>query len=240
MAKIRQQSRYNRSRRGQGCLHIAMLAGLAILVVWILTWDLADTFAIRWLTDQQDAPVNNEKSGEALQIKKYTEGTFAVSLDDDCPRWISAHPMALASEDSVIFSYEDAYGYYQCVIPQTQRSIWTEYTRQAKAWRAQCDSIYIIYGRARNESSIYTVNLCVSDHPLGIAYILPDTLTSFPLIHYAVSIDSAERWSGLDFFNDILADQDEQIIESRIERMKWSMNPQYFEERLSANKALKE
>ncbi|HMQ47014.1 MAG TPA: DNA/RNA non-specific endonuclease [Saprospiraceae bacterium] len=54
----------------------------------------------------------------------------------------------------------------------------------------------------------------------GIGVIMPNQAIEYPIAYYAVSIDSVEKVTGLDFFSG-LADVDENPLEAKIEKEAW-------------------
>ena len=55
----------------------------------------------------------------------------------------------------------------------------------------------------------------------AIGFIMPNADCEFPVMHYAVSIDSVEAVSGIDFFPDLPADE-EKLLESKFDAAKWT------------------
>jgi len=122
--------------------------------------------------------------------------------------------------------------YYSNMSPQTpsfNRGIWKKLEEKIRTWAIENNSIYIVTGPVLtpglktigpNNVSVpkyyYKVILDYSNPEIkGIGFILPNEASSKPLQTYAVTIDSVEIFTGIDFYPSLPFNQ-EQFIESNI------------------------
>lgn len=109
-------------------------------------------------------------------------------------------------------------------IPAFNRGIWKRLESEVRNWAMEKDSIYVITGPVlasidsfigENQVGIpqyyYKVLLDLSppDHSL-IAFLLPNSDSSDPLMYFAISVDSLERVTGYDFF---AAAPDQEVVD---------------------------
>lgn len=128
--------------------------------------------------------------------------------------------------------------FYSNVSPQEpgfNRGIWKRCEDLVRSWALENKVLYIATGPlltqglttiGRNKVSVpkyyYKVILDYTDPGIkGIGFILPNQSSKEPLQNYAVSIDSVETITGIDFFPQLPDDQ-ESIIESKINLKAWS------------------
>ena len=128
--------------------------------------------------------------------------------------------------------------YYSNMSPQLpgfNRGIWKRLEELVRQWAVDNQAVYVVTGPVLSEglSTIgsnkvsvplyyYKVLLDYSEPSLkGIAFILPNASSSLPLRSYAVSIDSVEKVTGLDFFPAI-PDPEEQRVEKTLCIDCWS------------------
>ena len=130
--------------------------------------------------------------------------------------------------------------YYSNMSPQDpsfNRGVWKRLEEQVRVWANENEAIYIVTGPVltpglntigANKVSIpkffYKVILDYRE-PLvkGIGFILPNSGSKEGLTTYAVTIDSVEKFTGIDFFPTLPNDQ-EDLIESTINLKSWSWN----------------
>jgi endonuclease G len=110
--------------------------------------------------------------------------------------------------------------------------IWYKLEDLVKVWAAQYDTLYIVAGPAlkqgirgsigKNNVSIpeyfYKVILNYTSNRIeGIGFIMPheEVKSGNPILSYAVSIDSVQKFTGINFFHK-LPDIQEQYMESRL------------------------
>jgi len=119
--------------------------------------------------------------------------------------------------------------YYSNLSPQLpafNRGIWKRLEEQVRTWAIDYDTLYVVTGPVLqmglpkigpNEVSVpgwyYKVILDYSEPGIkGIGFVMPNQGSKLKLQDYAVSIDSVERLTGLDFFP-LLDDLQERPIE---------------------------
>lgn len=128
--------------------------------------------------------------------------------------------------------------YYSNMSPQKpsfNRGIWKQLEELTRDWAVQNKEIYIVTGGVLNDSlsSIgknkvsvpkyyYKVILDYSEPSIkGIGFIMPNESSKEPLQRYAVTIDSVERFTGINFFYQLPEDQ-EKVIESTLSIKSWN------------------
>lgn len=131
------------------------------------------------------------------------------------------------SSNSMVESF-----YYSNMSPQTpsfNRGIWKKLEELVRTWAVENNNVYIVTGPVLtnglqtigpNKVSIpnqyYKVVLDYSEPYIkGIGFILPNIETKEQLQYYAVSIDSVEKLTGIDFFP-LLQDDQEELIEKTL------------------------
>jgi endonuclease G len=130
--------------------------------------------------------------------------------------------------------------YYSNMSPQTpsfNRGIWKNLEELVRTWAVENNNIYITTGPVltnelqtigANKVSVpkyyYKVILDYSEPSIkGIGFILPNAGSKESLPYYAVSIDSVEKLTGIDFFP-LLQDEQEDLIEKTLCIKCWSWN----------------
>ena len=122
--------------------------------------------------------------------------------------------------------------YYSNMSPQLpafNRGIWKRLEEQVRSWAMDYDTLYVVTGPVLtadlskigpNQVSVpryyYKVLLDYSEPDVkGIGFVMPNQGSKLSLQQYAVSIDSVERLTGLDFFYK-LSDDHEGLIEKSV------------------------
>jgi endonuclease G len=122
-------------------------------------------------------------------------------------------------------------------VPSFNRGIWKRLEDIVRVWAVENNSVYIVTGPVlthglptigKNKVSVpmyfYKVILDYTEPGIkGIGFIFPNTGSSELLQNYAVTIDSVERFTAIDFFP-LLPDEQETIIESTLELKLWPWN----------------
>jgi len=128
--------------------------------------------------------------------------------------------------------------YYSNIIPQNRsfnRGIWKKLESLVRTWAEEYDDVYIVTGPILMASHptigihhvavpkyLYKVILDYTKPDIkGIGFIIPNEKTFESLQYYAVTIDSVEKVTGIDFFP-LLPDDQEKVIESSINLNNWS------------------
>ncbi len=128
--------------------------------------------------------------------------------------------------------------YYSNMSPQNpsfNRGIWKKLEELVRTWAIEYNNVYIVTGPVLkgeltsigiNKVSVpkyyYKVILDFSQPSIkGIGFILPNLGSKESLKNYVVTIDSVEKFTGIDFFP-LLEDEQENIIESNLCIECWS------------------
>jgi len=120
-------------------------------------------------------------------------------------------------------------------IPGFNRGIWKRLEDQVRNWAIDNKAVYIVTGGiltkglptiGKNKVAVpqyfYKVILDYSEPDIkGIGFILPNESSKESLQHYAVTIDSVEKVTNIDFFYK-LPDDREKMIESKIDVNQWN------------------
>ena len=121
--------------------------------------------------------------------------------------------------------------------PSFNRGIWKKLEEQVRGWASEYDSLYIMTGGILKFSlgTIGSNNVTIPKYfykiifnntktdKKVIAFILPNEKGTKQLYEYAVTIDSVESITGIDFFP-ALPDSTENPLESKIEINKWTFD----------------
>jgi len=128
--------------------------------------------------------------------------------------------------------------YYSNMSPQVpgfNRGIWKKLEEQVRQWAVENQDIYVVTGPvlSGNLSTIGPDRVSVPkyyykvilDDTLpglkGIGFIMPNASSTMPLQSFAVSIDSVEKVTGINFFP-ALPEQEEQALEKSVCLSCWS------------------
>ncbi len=148
------------------------------------------------------------------------------------------------SEDAILETF-----YMSNISPQVgnfNSGIWRELEENVRDWAKQSRHLYIVTGpvlsrniRERiggNEVSVpdefYKVILDYTEPELkAIGFIIPNQLSVDPLIDFAVSVDEVEEITGLDFFPNLLG-ENEEILESDLRLELWSLDEDKYTRRV--------
>lgn len=114
--------------------------------------------------------------------------------------------------------------------PSFNRGIWKNLEEQVRDWAAESRKMFVVTGplledglgtigpnRVSVPRAYYKALLFIdSQHRArAIGFVLPNEASSDPLSHFAISVDSLERLSGIDFFPE-LRDATERSLESNL------------------------
>jgi endonuclease G, mitochondrial len=131
--------------------------------------------------------------------------------------------------------------FYSNMSPQLSgfnRGVWKRLEELVRYWALDYDSLFIATGPVLEENlpSIgphhvsvphyyYKAILRLGEQPEAIAFILPNQSSSETLQTFAVSVDSLESLTGIDFFS-ALPDELEETLESKVEVDGWGWKRQ--------------
>jgi len=127
------------------------------------------------------------------------------------------------------------------------RGIWRELEENVREWAKQKEELFVLSGPVMTEPPLDEIgrnqlkvpadyfkvllDLREPDYQ-GIAFVIPNQLSREPLHRYALTIDSAEALTGLDFFPDLMEDELEKELEATYERSAWPTDERRFRRRL--------
>lgn len=133
-------------------------------------------------------------------------------------------------------------------VRQFNNGIWKELEENIRDWTYQSERFYIVTGpilekpiksigkknKVTVPSAFYKV-LLDYEHPdrKAIAFIIPHEVSERRLEEYMVTIDEVERITGLDFFNGMINDDEEEKLESTIDQSKWNVSDKRYQLRIS-------
>lgn len=122
-------------------------------------------------------------------------------------------------------------------VPSFNRGVWKKLEEKVRDWAVEFDSVKVYVGPLFKDNIkkigpdsvtvpgyYYKTILMFKDATYnGIGFIFPNKKVSDPIANYAVSIDSVEHFSNLDFY-DYLPDKEENSVESKFDLMVWKLN----------------
>lgn len=129
--------------------------------------------------------------------------------------------------------------YMSNICPQVHglnAGLWNKLENRVRTWARRDSAVVVVCGPIvpDNHSTIGNANVAVPQYfykivaspygksPRGIAFIMPNEDIDEPLYHYAVSIDSVERATGIDFLYN-LPDSLETFVEQNIDLTVWQL-----------------
>ena len=249
MARFRHHSVHRKRQKGCSGVYLLLLLLLLVATVWIFTFDLANSSLFDWMrTAGYQVPENRTKLYMQEDIhfaSNMSDEILWISYPLDAERkddWLATYhkPLTEVNEDSVQLFYSEQLGKpFSFSISNAETPVWNEFVKQAADWTSTCDSLFIILGRTDTDRKwLYTANFCLSEQPKTIAYLLNQNPSDKPLFEYAITVDSLEILTKIDFFGDLLGGADEARLESRIQRLSWPYELAYFNKRIEENKLL--
>lgn len=126
--------------------------------------------------------------------------------------------------------------------------IWKELEENIRDWTYKAERLYIItgpvfYGGRKTigrenkiavPDAFFKVLLDYTDpEKKAIAFILPHELSDKRLQDFMVSIDEVERATGIDFFNEMINDTEEEKLESSFDPSKWNVSEKRYQLRIT-------
>jgi endonuclease G len=136
------------------------------------------------------------------------------------------------SEISMVESF-----YFSNMSPQApsfNRGIWNKLEDQVRTWAKEYEAVYVITGPVLKDElpTIGSNKVAIPEYYYkvildyrkpeikAIGFIMPNEASKEPLQHFAVTVDSVEAFTGINFFHQ-LPDDEEQIIESNLQINQW-------------------
>ncbi|PKP22537.1 MAG: DNA/RNA endonuclease [Bacteroidetes bacterium HGW-Bacteroidetes-21] len=128
-------------------------------------------------------------------------------------------------------------------LPSFNRGIWKELEESVRSWALEKDSLFIVAGGVLkgnltpigvNEVAVpkyfYKIILHINhSEPEAIAFLLPNETATQRLSDYAITIDSLETLTDIDFFP-VFPNSIENILESKIQIKQWFSEKQEVKE----------
>lgn len=143
------------------------------------------------------------------------------------------------------------------IVPQRRacnQGIWKELEKQTRAWVYRYNDVYIISGPVfSHEAEIPVINsskIAIPSHFYKIvfvyndmlkamsAYLIPNEKSEKPLSACTVSVDSIEKLTNIDFFQNMLNDGEEESLESRINTTDFPLDNKLYRQRIEKWNAL--
>lgn len=140
--------------------------------------------------------------------------------------------------------------YMSNIAPQVRQfnnGIWRELEEQVRDWAFKSGRVIVVTGPiltqgirgkiGRNEVSVpsyfYKIVLDIaSEESDAIAFIIPNELSEKPLQEYAVTIDSVEAITGIDFFSELFSPTLQEKIESTVDPGRWRFSESRYKLRV--------
>lgn len=121
-------------------------------------------------------------------------------------------------------------------VPSFNRGIWKKLETAVRKWAIETGAVYVVTGpiltnglptigpdKVSVPGYYYKVVLEYNETGVkGIGFVLPNAGSKAPLLNYAVSIDTVEQLTGIDFFP-LLEDDQETIIERTVCFKCWGL-----------------
>ncbi len=126
--------------------------------------------------------------------------------------------------------------------------VWKELEESIRDWTYKAGLLYIVTGPilepnnlekiGRNKVSVpkafYKIILDYSDNSKkAIGFIIPNSVSELTLDNYMVTVDDVEKITGIDFFNEMINDVEEEKIESTIDKSLWKLSDKRYKLRIS-------
>lgn len=123
--------------------------------------------------------------------------------------------------------------------------VWKELEETVRDWAYHNDEIYVVTGPVLTRDHIIkkigkSSKVSVSDlfykvildyrkpEQKGIGFLIPHELSERPLAYYAVSIDSVESITGIDFFAGAFTPREEQQLEGMVDIKDWKFSEKRY------------
>lgn len=143
------------------------------------------------------------------------------------------------------------------IVPQRRgcnQGIWKELEKQTRSWVYRYRDVYIISGPVFNQegdipvikksgiaipSHFYKIIFVYNDTLQAMsAYLVPNELSEKPLATYRVSVDTIEKLTNIDFFQNMLNDEEEENFESKINTTDFPLDNNLYRLRIEKWNAL--
>ena len=128
--------------------------------------------------------------------------------------------------------------------PAFNMGVWRELEELTRDWARKFNRLYVVTGPILTQQSLgqigfskvtvpsyYYKVLLAPDQQRAIAFMLPNQVSTRPVLDYAYSIDQVEKTTGLDFFPQILKGLDEEL-EGSLDKAAWPIDRKRYQERV--------
>lgn len=131
--------------------------------------------------------------------------------------------------------------------PGFNKGVWRELEELTRDWAKRFKHLYVVTGPVLNKleqgrigknevavpQAFYKVLLDLTEPELkGIGFLIPNRMTEERLEKYATSIDEVEKFTGLNFFPNLLEIKLEEQLESNFNMKLWKTNEKKYELRV--------
>ena len=120
--------------------------------------------------------------------------------------------------------------------PELNRRKWKELEEKTRDWSLEDSAVVIVCGPIMEQQSatigkgqvnvpqrfFKVILIPYVDHPRAIGFIFPNQRSVNPLRSYAVTVDSVERVTRMDFFS-ALPDELEDSVEAALDPKAWGL-----------------
>lgn len=125
--------------------------------------------------------------------------------------------------------------------------IWNELENDVRNWAWKEGKLFVVTGPIINNKIteyigknrvgvpklFYKVLLDIDDpERKAIGFIIPNEMSVEPLKKYAVTIDSIENLTGINFFKDLIEEEEEKKLESTFDLKKWKISDKLYKQRI--------
>lgn len=129
-------------------------------------------------------------------------------------------------------------------VPGFNMGIWRELEELTRDWARKFQHLYVVTGPILNRPGITQIGFSKVTVPAGyykvmfapdqhraIGFIMPNQVSTKPVMDYAFDVDYVEKMTGLDFFPNILKGLDEEL-EASLDKDAWPVNEKRYEQRV--------
>lgn len=128
--------------------------------------------------------------------------------------------------------------------PAFNGGIWRELEECSRDWGRKFKRVYVATGPVLTQAPLGSIGFSKVTVPAAyykvlyapephkaIAFVMPNALSTQPVMDYAVSIDQVEKLTSIDFFPSLLKGLDEEI-EGSLDKDAWPIDRQRYKKRL--------
>jgi endonuclease G, mitochondrial len=129
-------------------------------------------------------------------------------------------------------------------VPGFNAGIWRELEELTRDWARKYKKMYITTGPVLTRTNLGAIGfskvtvpgyfykvLYAPDQEKAIGFILPNQVSTKPVMDYACSIDQVEKITGIDFYPQLLKGLSEEL-EASLDKTAWPVNENRYKERV--------